>query len=57
MRCHQYRSDHGFSLLVAHRDVVHLVLLTEVAHHLVGGLKGLTEVREEPEVPAAKCQV
>lgn len=57
VRCHQYRFNHGFSLLVAHGDVVHLVLLTEVAHHLVGGIKHFTEVGEEPKAPAAKWQV
>lgn len=55
-RCHQYRFNHGFSALSAHGDVVHLVLLAEVAHHLVGGIKHFTEVGEEPKAPAAKWQ-
>lgn len=53
VRCHQYRFNHGFGLLVAHGDFVHLVLLAEVAHHLVGGIKHFTEVGEKPKAPAA----
>lgn len=57
VRCHQYRFNHGFCLIVAYGDVVDLVLLTEVGHHLVRGIKHLTEVAEESEAPAAKWQV
>lgn len=41
--------DHRFRLLIAHRDFVNLVLVTEVTHHLIWGIKHLTQVREEPK--------
>lgn len=39
--------DHFFCLLGAHRDIVNLVLVTEVTHHLIRGIKHLTQVCEE----------
>jgi len=36
-----YRFHHGFSLVIAHRNIMHLVLVTEVTHHLIGGVEHL----------------
>lgn len=36
---------------------MHPVMLTKVAHNLVGGLERLTEIGEEAKVPAAKIKV
>lgn len=41
--------DHCFCLLGAHGDIVNLVLLTEVTHHLIRGIKHLTQACEEPK--------
>lgn len=49
-----YRFNHGFGFLVAHRDIMHPVLVTEVTHHLLRSVKHLTEVGEKPETPANK---
>lgn len=49
-----YRSNHGFRLLIAHRHIMHLVLLTEVTHHLIRRVKHLTQVGEEPKMSTIK---
>lgn len=47
-----YRFDHSFGCFVAHWHIVHLVLVTQVTHHVIRGVKHLPKVREKAETPA-----
>lgn len=49
-----YRFNHGFGSLIAHWHVMHPVLVTEVTHDLIGGVKHLSEVGEEPKTPESQ---
>lgn len=44
--------NHVLSLLRPHRYVINSVLMTQVTHHLVWGIKQLSQVGEEPITPA-----
>ena len=44
--------NHGFGLGRSHGNVVHVVLVAQVADHISRGVKHLTQVGVEPKAPA-----
>lgn len=43
--------NHVLSFLRPHRYVINSVLMAQVTHHLIGGIKQLSQVGEEPITP------